>query len=76
MQAFLDFWCEADVAQFMSPEQAAVALEVQRVLREGQDRSGGAVGEVSISGVSAGSCSGRSGGAVSEVVTSAGSEDS
>ena len=31
---------------------------------------GGAVGEVSTSGGSAGSCSGRSGGAVSEVVTS------
>ena len=76
VQAFMHFWCEADFAKYMSPEQAAVALEVQRVLRVGQGRSGGAVGEVSISGVSAGSCSGRSDGAVSEVVTSAGSEDS
>jgi hypothetical protein len=76
VQAFMDFWCEADFAKFMSPERAAVALKVQRVLREGQDRFGGAVGEVSASGGSAGSCSGRSGGAVSEVATSVGSEDS
>ena len=57
VQAFMDFWCEADIAKFMSPERAAVALEVQRVLCEGQDRCGGAVGEVLTSGGLAGSCS-------------------
>jgi hypothetical protein len=75
VRAFKDFWCEAVFAKYMSPEQADVAMEVQRVLRVVQDRSG-SVGEVSISGVSAGSCSGRSIESVSEVMTSAGSDDS
>jgi hypothetical protein len=75
VRAFKDFWCEADFAKYMSPEQADVAMEVQRVLRVVQDRSG-SVGEVSISGVSAGSCSGRSTESVSDVMTSAGSDDS
>ena len=60
VQAFLDWCCKADFAQFMSPERAAAALEVQRVLREGQGCEGDAVSEVSTSGGSTGSCSGRS----------------
>ena len=60
VQAFLDWCCKADFAQFMSPERVAAALEVQRVLREGQGCEGDAVSEVSTSGGSTGSCSGRS----------------
>ena len=60
LQAFMDWWCEADFAKFMSPERAAAALSVQRMLREGQGREGGAACTVSTSAGSEGSCSGRS----------------
>ena len=45
VQGFLDFWCEADFSKFMSPEQAAAALDVQRKLREWQGRTVDAVSE-------------------------------
>ena len=60
MQDFLDFWCEADFSKFMSPEQAAAALDVQRKLREWQGRTVDAVSEDVTWAGSEGSCSSRS----------------
>ena len=59
MQGFLDFWCEADFSKFMSPEQAAAALDVQRKLREWQGRTVDAVSEDVTWAGSEGSCSSR-----------------